>query len=131
MRGVSRRPWARPVVEEASRKRGRRLRVAAKLALLAFCALCGNASDAAAQTHTVVIKGFKFNPAALTVHRGDRIVWRNKDLVPHTATSQRVLDSRSIAPGQLMNLRRAKGGYAEVWLYLPSDHAGNADSGVT
>ena len=99
MRSVSRRPWAKPVAEEASRKQGRRLRVAAKLALLAFFALGGNASDAAARTHKVVIEGFKFNPATLTVHRGDRIIWRNKDLVPHTATSHGVFDSRSIAPG--------------------------------
>lgn len=69
------------------------------LALMAFCALGANAADATAQTHTVVIEGFKFHPATLTVHRGDRIVWRNKDLVPHTATSHGVFDSRSIAPG--------------------------------
>ena len=69
------------------------------LALVAFCALDGNAADAAAQTHTVVIEGFKFSPPALTVHSGDRIVWRNKDLVPHTATSHGVFDSRSIASG--------------------------------
>ena len=80
-------------------KRGRRLRVATLLALVAFCALDANAADAAARTHTVVIEEFSFNPPALTLHRGDRIVWRNKDLVPHTATSHGVFDSRSIAPG--------------------------------
>ena len=69
------------------------------LALLAFWALEANAADATAQTHTVAIEGFKFNPPMLTLHRGDRIVWRNKDLVPHTATSHGVFDSRSIAPG--------------------------------
>lgn len=69
------------------------------LALVAFCALDANAAYAAAQTHTVVIEGFKFNPPMLTLHRGDRIVWHNEDLVPHTATSHGVFDSRSIAPG--------------------------------
>ena len=69
------------------------------LALMVFSAIEGNAADAAAQTHTVVIKGFRFNPETLTAHRGDRIVWRNKDLVPYTATTHGVFDSRSIAPG--------------------------------
>ena len=69
------------------------------LALMVFSAIGGNAANAAAQSHTVVIEGFEFHPATLTVHRGDRIVWRNKDLVPHTATSHGVFDSRSIAPG--------------------------------
>ena len=39
----------------------------------------------------------RFNPETLTVHRGDRIVWRNKDLVPHTATAAGAFDSRTIA----------------------------------
>ena len=68
------------------------------LALVVFSALEGTTADAAAQPHTIVIEGFEFNPATLTVHRGDRIVWRNKDLVPHTATSHGVFDSRGIAP---------------------------------
>jgi plastocyanin len=37
--------------------------------------------------HTVTIEGMKFNPIKLTVHKGDTIVWVNKDIVPHTATS--------------------------------------------
>ena len=38
-------------------------------------------------THTVTIEGMRFQPDRLTVTRGDTIVWVNKDLVPHTATS--------------------------------------------
>ena len=34
----------------------------------------------------------------LTVKRGERVVWTNKDLVPHTATAAKVFDSRSVAP---------------------------------
>ena len=37
------------------------------------------------RTHTVTIDGFRFQPERLTVARGDRIVWVNKDVVPHTA----------------------------------------------
>ena len=80
------------------------------LALVAFCALERNAADAAAQTHTVVIEGFKFNPPTLTLHRGDRIVWRNKDLVPHTATSHGLFDSRSVAPGSSWTCVAGKAG---------------------
>jgi plastocyanin len=39
------------------------------------------------QTHTIVIREAKFQPAALTVKVGDTINWRNDDIVPHTATS--------------------------------------------
>ena len=40
------------------------------------------------KTHTVTIEGMRFQPETLTVAPGDTIVWVNKDLVPHTATSK-------------------------------------------
>ena len=40
------------------------------------------------KTHTVTIEAMRFQPAVLTVAAGDTIVWVNKDLVPHTATSK-------------------------------------------
>ena len=55
---------------------------------------------AAAATHTVTIEGMKFVPETLTVKRGDRIVWNNKDVVPHTATAAGAFDSRSIGSGR-------------------------------
>ena len=39
-------------------------------------------------THTVTIEGMRFQPESITVAPGDTIVWVNKDLVPHTATSE-------------------------------------------
>jgi plastocyanin len=39
------------------------------------------------KTHNVTIEGMRFQPEMLTVERGDTIVWVNKDIVPHTATS--------------------------------------------
>jgi plastocyanin len=54
----------------------------------------------APRTHTIVIEAMQFNPASLTVRRGDRIVWRNSDLVPHTATAKDVFDSGAIAPNE-------------------------------
>ena len=48
--------------------------------------------------HTVIIENMQFNPAELHVHRGERIVWVNKDLFPHTVTAaSHAFDSGSIA----------------------------------
>jgi len=73
---------------------------------IAYAVACLACRDAAAaesaskpQTHTITIEAMQFQPASLTVHRGDRIVWRNTDLVPHTATARGTFDSGSIAPG--------------------------------
>ncbi len=49
-------------------------------------------------THTVIIENMQFSPAQLHVHRGERIVWVNKDLFPHTVTAaSQAFDSGSIA----------------------------------
>jgi plastocyanin len=40
------------------------------------------------KTHTVIMEGIRFQPETLTVARGDTVVWINRDLVPHTATSK-------------------------------------------
>jgi plastocyanin len=52
-------------------------------------------------THTVTIDGARFSPADLTVKAGDTIVWVNKDILAHTATStDGAFDSKVIRPGQ-------------------------------
>src|SRR5207237_808880 len=43
------------------------------------------------QTHTVVIRELKFQPAVLTVKVGDKVEWKNDDIVPHTATSTKAM----------------------------------------
>jgi plastocyanin len=53
-----------------------------------------------AATHTVKIEGMQFQPATITAKAGDRIVWRNADLVPHTVTARGRFDSGAIAPGR-------------------------------
>ena len=69
------------------------------LALSAFAAAIVFAGSAASarQTHTVTIENLQFQPQTLTVKRGDRVVWANKDLVPHTVTVAKGFDSHSIA----------------------------------
>ncbi len=50
------------------------------------------------KTHTITMENVQYTPAHLTVHRGDRIVWVNKDLFPHTVTAtDKAFDSGSIA----------------------------------
>jgi plastocyanin len=54
---------------------------------------------AAPVTHTIVIEQMRFDPPTLTVRRGDRVEWVNKDLFAHTTSSTaQVFDSGSIAP---------------------------------
>jgi plastocyanin len=65
---------------------------------------------AAATTHTVVIDGVKYDPEALTVNRGDTVVWVNKDPFPHTVTSKGAFDSHSIAAGRSWKYSASKAG---------------------
>ena len=46
-----------------------------------------NLASAPPKMVTVVIDEFKFEPAAVTVHTGDTVEWKNDDFVPHTATA--------------------------------------------
>jgi len=64
----------------------------------------------AAKTHTVAMDGTRFIPDALTVQRGDRVVWVNKDPFPHTATADRTFDSKSIAAGHSWSYVASKSG---------------------
>lgn len=74
------------------------------LALLTAAGASGAAAaqpgrQAAGQTYTVTIEGVQFHPQVLAVHRGDRIVWINKDPFPHTVTAvSKAFDSSTLAP---------------------------------
>lgn len=57
-----------------------------------------NQSDKPPTKHTVEIHQMKFNPATLTVHKGDTVVWINKDYVPHDVTDE---DNHSWTSGTL------------------------------
>ena len=63
------------------------------------------------KTHTVTIEGVRFLPEVLTVVPGDTIVWVNKDLVPHTATSTAgSFDSKDIQADKSWTLTARKTG---------------------
>lgn len=69
------------------------------------------ASDLGPATHTVIIEGVQFSPAALTVRAGDAVTWINRDPFPHTATSDGGrFDSHAIEPGQSWTFTPRKAG---------------------
>ena len=53
-------------------------------------------------TRTVLIKNFSFKPAHITIKRGTKVRWINKDTVVHTATANngRSFDSGLLRKGQ-------------------------------
>jgi plastocyanin len=54
------------------------------------------------QSKTVVIQNFSFKPAHITIKRGTRVTWINKDTSPHTATAKNgnSFDSGLLRKGQ-------------------------------
>src|SRR4051794_2596267 len=79
------------------------------VAMLIFASVAGGqkASVAGGQiqkkqaTRTVLIQNFSFKPAHITVKRGTRVTWINKDMTKHTATaSNGAFDSGILRPGQ-------------------------------
>ena len=56
---------------------------------LAGAGIPSHAAGPLPQRHVVEIRGMAFHPEALEVRRGDTILWINRDIVPHTATSTR------------------------------------------
>src|SRR5688572_33388255 len=79
------------------------------------------AAKAAPRVHTVVIEGMRFQPAGLTVAAGDTVVWINRDMVPHTATSASArFDSHEIASGKSWTYTvRATGEFGYICTYHP------------
>jgi plastocyanin len=67
----------------------------------ACAAVClASAGPLAAASYVVTIEQMRFDPPSVTVHRGDSIVWINKDLVAHTVSADaKDFASGSIAPG--------------------------------
>ena len=63
------------------------------------------------RTHTVTIEATSFKPESLTVAAGDKVIWLNKDPLPHTATSKTGdFDSGNIEPEKSWSLATIKKG---------------------
>lgn len=58
------------------------------------------------KVYTVEIKDMKFQPAELTVQKGDTVVWINRDMVAHDVTEQpdKTWTSSLLAMGQSWSL---------------------------
>jgi plastocyanin len=71
---------------------------------------------------TVTMEAVAFQPADLTVHVGDTIVWTNKDPFPHTVTSKSGgFDSKQLAAGKTWMYRaQRKGDYPYVCTLHPT-----------
>jgi plastocyanin len=95
------------------------------LRLLAVCA-AGFRADAEAGarkpvTHTVTIDGARFSPADLSLNVGDSVVWVNKDILAHTATTSTPgFDSKVIQPGKSWrHTLRRKGEFPYACVFHP------------
>ena len=90
---------------------------------VAVCIVGLAASDPAEpKTHTVTIEGMRFQPEVLTVSRGDTIVWVNRDLVPHTATSgSGSFDSKTIQADESWKYTAGtRGDFAYICAFHPT-----------
>jgi len=54
--------------------------------------------------------GTRYEPALITVKKGDSVTWVNKDPFPHTVTAAGEFDSRSIAADGKWTYRATKAG---------------------
>jgi len=101
------------------------VRAVSALVLAAGCAIAhvpAGESPAAARMHTIVIENVQFSPATLTIHRGDRVIWVNKDLFPHSASAgSKAFDSGAIAPGASWTYTASRAGdYAYACTFHPT-----------
>ena len=89
--------------------------------ILLFEAINEAGAADAPRAHTIVIEGMRYQPEGLTVAAGDTVVWVNRDLVPHTATSASgSFDSNEIAPGKSWtHTVRATGEFTYACTYHP------------
>jgi plastocyanin len=88
---------------------------------MAALALLIASTSAVAATHVVAMDGVKYEPASITVKRGDTVVFRNDDPFPHTVTAKGKFDSGSIAAGkQWKFVARTAGRFAYICTLHPN-----------
>lgn len=76
-----------------------------------FCSCVSPSDESAHQSYTVEIKGMKFQPAEITVQKGDTVVWINRDMVDHDVTEEKNKEwtSSVLAPGKSWSMVAEKG----------------------
>jgi plastocyanin len=75
------------------------------------------------RTKTVMIKNFSFKPAKITIKRGTRVRWINKDSVQHTVTANNgAFDSGLLRKGQTYSHTFKKAGKKYAYYCVPHPH---------
>ena len=100
--------------------------LAGALCALAVVGLGARVEASAARkpaTHTITIESARFSPAELTVRQWDTVVWVNKDIFAHTATSRKpAFDSKVIQPGASWSYRvKSTGEFPYTCSFHPMD----------
>ena len=100
---------------------GRALALAAALVLLPGLLF---PDLAAAKDYQVSIEGMKFVPETLEIAPGDTVTWTNKDLVPHTVSAGKALESGTIEANKSWKyVAKAKGRTEYVCRFHPGMRA--------
>jgi plastocyanin len=109
------------------------MRLRAALATFAACALGLAAGglllaggNAGATTVPATIKGYAFDPPALTVPEGTTVTWKNEDTAPHTVTSEGSgpLDSPNLQKGDSWSFTFTKPGTYPYYCAVHPDMKG-------
>ena len=61
---------------------------------------CASPAAAAPHSYTVVIDKLKFDPLPAQLHKGDSIVWVNRDMLRHSATAANHSFDVDLMPGK-------------------------------
>ena len=78
------------------------------------------AAAAAPRTHVIVIDKMKFGPVPATIRAGDTIMWVNKDMFRHTATSKPGGFDVDLPPGaKAAAMVRKIGAFSVICRYHP------------
>jgi plastocyanin len=70
----------------------------------------GGGASGSAATATVKIREFDFHPGTLTVQRGTKVVFSNRDSVTHTAKRAGSFATGRIGPGKAVSVRFSRSG---------------------
>lgn len=57
------------------------------IALMFIFFSCNDSNNNKVESHIITMKGMKFIPDDIKANKGDRIIWINKDIVPHNIAS--------------------------------------------
>ena len=100
----------------------RRVTLPSLLVATLAVSLPGRADVTPVPSHSVEVSGLAYHPADLEVAPGDTIIWINRDIVPHTATSDispRAIDTGTLAAG---DSSRYVASHAGVYRYTCTFH---------